>query len=77
MSNRVADTHVSFMFLNAEETENALLLTVLVFYDGLDAGDCCADDPTPVCEQPEQCTIRLTIHKSNGEAEIALVAEDE
>lgn len=77
LSNRVADTHISFMFLNAEETEHALLLTVLVFYDGLEAGDCCADDPTPVCEQPEQCTIRLTIHKPNGEAEIALVAEVE
>lgn len=77
VSNRVADTNISFMFLNAKETEQALLLTVMVFYDGLEAGDCCADDPTPVCEQPEQCTVRLTIHKPNGEAEISLLSEDE
>lgn len=77
VSSRVADSDISFMLLNAEETEQALLLTVLVFYSGIVAGDCCADDPTPVCEQPEQCTMRLTVHKPNGEAEVALLAEDE
>ncbi|PLA73441.1 hypothetical protein CYQ88_11150 [Hydrogenovibrio sp. SC-1] len=77
VSNRVADTNISFMLLNVKETEQALLLTVMVFYDGLEAGDCCADDPTPVCEQPEQCTVKLTIHKPNGEAEISLLPEDE
>ncbi|WP_024851258.1 hypothetical protein [Hydrogenovibrio kuenenii] len=77
VSNRVADSDISFMLLNAEETEQALLLTVLVFYNGIVAGDCCADDPTPVCEQPEQCTLRLTIYKPNGEVEVTLLAEDE
>lgn len=77
VSNRVADSDISFMLLNAEETKQALLLSVLVFYSGIVAGDCCADDPTPVCEQPEQCTIRLTIHKPSGEAEVSLLAEDD
>ncbi len=73
VSNRVADGDISFMLLNAEETPQALLLTVLVFYNGIMAGDCCAGDPTPVCEQPEQCKIRLTIFKANGQADIYLV----
>lgn len=77
VSNRVADTSISFMLLNAEETEQTLELKVLVFYNGIVAGDCCADDPTPVSEQPEQCTIRLIIHKPNGEAEVSLLVENE
>lgn len=76
VSNRVADADISVMLLNAEETDQALLLTVLVFYSGIVAGDCCADDPTPVCEQPEQCTLKLRIHKPSGEAEVSLLAED-
>lgn len=72
LTNRVADTDISFMLLNAEETQQALLVTVLVFYNGIEAGDCCADDPTPVCEQPEQCSLKLIIHKPNGETDISL-----
>ncbi len=77
VSSRVADSDISFMLLKAEETEQALFLTILVFYSGIVVGDCCADDPTPVCEQPEQCTLRLTIHKPDGEANVTLLAEDE
>jgi len=75
MSNRVADTDISFMLLNADETQQALVLTVLVFYNGMVSGDCCADDPTPICELPEQCKIRLTIHKPAGETDVCLLAE--
>lgn len=76
LSNRVANTDISFMLLNTQETPQSLLLTVLIFYNGIAAGDCCADDPTPICEQPEQCKIMLKINKPQGDAEIFLLTED-
>ena len=75
LSNHVADTDISVMLLNAQENEQTLVLKVLVFYNGIVAGDCCADDPTPICERPEQCTLKLTIHKPNGETDVTLLAD--
>ncbi|GAB6070127.1 hypothetical protein JCM30760_12240 [Thiomicrorhabdus hydrogeniphila] len=77
VSNRVADGDISFMLVNTDETQQALILTVLVFYNGILAGDCCAGDPTPVCEQPEQCKVRLTILKKDGQTDICLLDEDD
>lgn len=76
-SNHVANTDIDFMLLNAQENTSSLALTVLVFYNGLEAGDCCADDPIPVCELPEQCTLKLTIHKPNGETEVTLLMDNQ
>lgn len=46
-----------------------------IFYTGIIAGCSCADDPTPVEEQPEYCVVQVDIDKRTAESTIALLIE--
>lgn len=46
-----------------------------ILYAGIIAGCSCADDPTPVDEQPEYCEVRVDIDKRTGDTTIALLTD--
>lgn len=69
----VTDAAISVVALNVSETADLIRVKTGVFYAGIIAGSCCADDPTPVCEQTEYCEVVFEINKSTAEATVALV----
>jgi hypothetical protein len=73
-SSYVSDSPLAPVLLQSRETVEALELKAGIFYAGVIAGSCCADDPTPVCDQSEYCELQITINKLNAEASIVLLA---
>ena len=70
----VADRAINVSILDSSETSSSLQVKTGIFYAGVIAGSCCADDPTPIDELPEYCELLLTIDKSTAEVKIKLLA---
>jgi len=65
-----------FAMVNAVGEEGGRIIAdVGIFFACLDAGNCCADDPTPVEPHDEYCELRLSIDPETGDTEVVL-AED-
>jgi hypothetical protein len=69
----VTDRAIDMMVLNSTEHANIITVKVGLFYGGIIAGSCCADDPTPVDEQAEYCEVQVVIEKNSAVATISLV----
>ena len=72
-SSYVGCGEMGLVVLGAGERDGSLSVKIGVMYSGVDAGSCCADDPTPLNEQPEYCELRLDIDKATGNAVVCLV----
>lgn len=72
----VADSDINVVILSAGEHHNQLWVKAGVFYAGIIAGSCCADDPTPVDELPEYCELSINIDRGSGEASVILYETD-
>ena len=75
-SSYVSDSGFSVVILNTSETSSFIQVKTGIFYAGVIAGSCCADDPTPLDEQTEYCEVQLEINKSTAETKITLLAAD-
>lgn len=64
---------ISPVVLKILETAEGIEVKTGVFYGGVIAGSCCADDPTPVDEQTEYCELLFVIHKSTAETQVSVV----
>lgn len=74
-SSYVSDSAIDPVILHSSETETTIQIKTGIFYAGVIAGSCCADDPTPLCEQPEYCELLCCIDKETGVITIELVCE--
>lgn len=74
-SSYVSDSDFNVVILSSSETADALNIKAGIFYAGINAGSCCADDPTPLDEITEYCEINVEINKSTAEAIIRLLQE--
>ncbi len=68
------DRDLQASILGVDEGPGALRVRAGLFYAGVIAGCSCADDPTPVEEQPEYCEVEILIDRATGEATLALVS---
>lgn len=75
-SSYVSDSSFSVVILNTAEISNAIQVKAGIFYAGVIAGSCCADDPTPLDEQTEYCEIQCEINKTTAETKINLLITD-
>ena len=75
LTSYVSNSPISVVFLNATETANIIRAKTGIFYAGINAGSCCADDPTPVCEQTEYCEMVFDINKISAEATVSILKE--
>lgn len=75
LSSYVSDSAISAVILNTRETPAAVHAKVGIFYAGINAGSCCADDPTPVCEQTEYCEVQFDIQKTTAETRVTLLKD--
>lgn len=69
----VCDGPIEAVILKATETENGISVKTGIFYYGINAGSCCADDPTPVSEQTEYCEMLFEINKNTAKTTVTII----
>lgn len=72
-SSQVSGDTFSVMVLTSSATPTHLHVRAGIFYAGVIVGSCCADDPTPLCEQPEYCELCFTIERGSGVTTVTLL----
>ena len=72
-SSYVSGETIHPVIINTHEERGKIIVKTGIFYSGINAGSCCADDPTPVCEQNEYCELVLEIDKVSGDTRITLL----
>lgn len=77
LSNYVSGSEISAVILKITETPDAIRVKTGIFYAGINSGSCCADDPTPVCEQTEYCEVLFDIDKKTAEATVSLLKDQQ
>jgi len=76
-SSHVSDAKISIVILKASESRDCICVKTGIFYAGIIAGSCCADDPTPITENTEYCEVLFDINKITAETVATLHPEDE
>ena len=74
-SSYVSESDFTVVILNTSDTAKIIHVKTGIFYAGVNAGSCCADDPTPLGEQTEYCEIQFEINKSTAKATIKLLQD--
>ena len=74
-SSHVSDSPFKVMVINSAESGAVIEAKVGVFYSGIIAGCSCADDPTPIDEQPEYLEMVVRIDRQSAEATFSLAAD--
>ena len=74
-SSHVSDSDISVLILNVSETVTDIRVKTGIYYAGVIAGSCCADDPTPIDEQNEYCEVQFNINKLSAETTVALLKD--
>ncbi len=75
-SSHVSDTKISLVILKASESRDSICVKAGIFYAGIIAGSCCADDPTPISENTEYCEVLIAIKKTTADAVVPLHPEE-
>ena len=66
-------SNLRVMIISVSENDKIIRARVGIFYAGIIAGCSCADDPTPVEEQPEYCEVQLDMDKVTAESKVTLL----
>lgn len=72
-SSQVSNSKINVVVLNTDEDKNLITVKTGIFYSGIIAGSCCADDPTPVDELTEYCEILFKIDRNTAATEVTLL----
>lgn len=73
--NFLADQKPTAMIYHIEEHEDHVVVRLGLFFAGIDAGSCCANDPTAVEPHDEYCVIQMDIDLVTGDTQARLVDE--
>ena len=73
--NYVADERPAVMLHRVEQRGSFIVARIGLFFAGIDAGSCCANDPTPVQPHHEYCVVQLEIEYETGETKVRLIDE--
>lgn len=77
LSSYVSGSDISAVILKVTEAPDFIRAKTGIFYAGINAGSCCADDPTPVCEQTEYCEVQFDIDKKTAETTVMLLKDQQ
>lgn len=72
-SSHVSESAIEPVVLMTSELDDVICVKAGIFYSGIIAGSCCADDPTPLCEQTEYCELQFDINKRTAQVRIVLL----
>ncbi len=70
----LSETPIDVVVLHSEADEQHITVRAGVFFSSIVAGSCCADDPTPLCEENEYGEVTLSIDRDSGAATVRLLA---
>ena len=73
--NYVADERPEVMIHRVEQRGGFIVARMGLFFGGINAGSCCANDPTPVQPHHEYCIVQLEIEHASGETKVRLIDE--
>lgn len=73
--NYVADERPAVMIHLVEQHEGIIFARIGLFFAGVNAGSCCANDPTPVNPHHEYCIMQLEIERTTGKTKVRLIDE--
>ena len=71
--NFVADERPTVMINSIEDRGDHVAVRAGLFFAGINAGACCADDPTPVESHHEYCVVQMQVDLATVEAQAHLV----
>jgi len=71
-SNQVHESEIKVMVISAVEQHNVIIVKAGIFFCGIDAGSCCADDPSTITEQPEYGELVFAIDRLTGDTVVSL-----
>lgn len=74
-SSHVADRKIEVVILQTDESDTAVRVKAGIFFYGIVAGSCCADDPSSNCEQAEFCEAQFHIDKITADTRVELLDE--
>jgi hypothetical protein len=69
---RVGAEGFTVMVLGREADATSVSVRAGVFFTGVEAGSCCADDPSPPAACPEYCEVLFVIDRQSGTARVSL-----
>lgn len=72
-SSYVADSQIEAIILQTDESATAVRVKTGIFFQGVVAGSCCADDPSSNCEQAEYCELEFNIDKVTADTRVILL----
>lgn len=73
--NYLADERPAVMIHRVEQQGEIIVVRIGLLFAGINAGACCAGDPTPIDPHHEYCVIQLEIEHATGETKVRLVDE--
>ena len=74
-SSYVSDEAIKVILIDTVDKQDKLSIKAGIFYSGIIAGSCCADDPTPDNHQTEYCDVIIELDKASANATINLLAD--
>ncbi len=72
-SSYVSESNISAVILGVTATDTSISVRSGIFYAGIIAGSCCADDLTPANELAEYCEMRFAINRITAETTVTIV----
>lgn len=73
-SSYVSGDNFSTMIIDVVEVAGFIRIKAGIFYSGVIAGCNCADDLSPIDEQPEYCEVEFEIDKATAETRVRLLS---
>ena len=74
-TSQVADEQVEAVILRTDESDTVVRVRTGIFFSGVVAGSCCADDPGSLCPQAEYCELEFTINTLTADTRVTLLAD--
>ncbi len=75
VSSVVFESKPTALILKITDDEHFIHAKIGIMYEGIVPGCSCADDPTPMSENPEYCELQLDIDKHTAETVVMLLSE--
>ena len=69
------DDNLDVIIISTADNNNTIQVKTGIYYGGVIAGSCCADDPTPVDKTTEYCEVLLEIDMKTAKTSVTLLAE--
>lgn len=72
-SSYVSNSPRTSVILHSSASDDFIRIKAGIFYFGIIAGSCCADDPSTLCEENEYCELQFDIDRITAATRVTLL----